>query len=260
MRRTRLIVGILSLLAATHAPVRAQKTKSAAERANAVQNRLTKAERAAGWQLLFDGHTMKGWRGYLLDTMPSGWKVIDAALTRVAPSRDLITTRQYDNNWELQLDWKTEKGGNSGIFFDVIEDSTLHAIYESGPEFQILDNESFLDVMTPKTMTGANYALHAPIKDMRKPLGEWNHVRMIVNANHVEHWLNGVKLLEYELGSADWKQRVADSKFKDMPKYGSVRRGYIGLQEHGAMVAFRNIKLRKLPSFANSNRNKGNRR
>ena len=218
-------------------------TPTATRAAASFHNTLSAQERAAGWELLFDGKTTNGWRGYLSDTMPSGWKVIDGALTRVAAATDIITTRQFPNDWELQLEWKTEKTGNSGIFFDVVEDTALHAIYESGPEFQILDNEAYADVMTPETMTGANYALHAPIKDMRKPLGEWNHVRLIVHGDHVEHWMNGVKLLEYELGSADWKRRVAASKFRDMPKYAAARSGYIGLQEHGAMVAFRNVKL-----------------
>jgi hypothetical protein len=251
MRRNHTLLIILLATGVNTAPVRAQSrpSKPAAQQPNT----LTAKERAAGWRLLFDGKTLTGWRGYQMDSMPSGWRVVDGALTRVATAGDIITREQFDNNWELVVDWKTEKGGNSGIFFDVIEAPGLNAIYESGPEFQILDNEAFLDVMTPETMTGANYALHRPSKDMRKPLGEWNHARLIVNGNHVEHWLNGVKLLEYEMGSDDWNRRVAASKFKDMPKYGSVRRGYIGLQEHGAMVAFRNIKLRTLKNAARSN-------
>lgn len=242
------IANVLALLVATVAPAVASRAHAqTAERPRAqAPNTLTPRERAQGWELLFDGKTANGWRGYHMDTMPSGWKVVDGALTRVATAPDIITTRQFDNNWELELDWKMEAKGNSGVFFDVIEDTSLHAIYESGPEFQILDNESYLDVMTPMTMTGANYALHAPSKDMRKPLGQWNHVRMTVRGNHVEHWMNGEKLLEYELGSDDWKKRVAASKFKDMPKYAAARRGYIGLQNHDAMVAFRNIKLRQL--------------
>lgn len=209
-------------------------------------NTLSEAERAQGWRLLFDGQTTNGWRGYRMSAMPTGWAVIDGALTRTGTGGDIITTQQYDNNWELQLEWKTEKMGNSGIFFDVIEDSTLATVYYSGPEFQILDNAGHADGITPSTSAGGNYALHAPVRDVTKPLGEWNHVRLIVNGNHVEHWMNGVKLLEYELGSDDWKKRVAASKFKDMPRYGTVRRGYIALQEHGAMVAFRNIKIREI--------------
>lgn len=246
MRRVPIAAGAMLMAALSCVAVRAQNVARPGRTASAVPNTLSAVEKAQGWALLFDGRTTNGWRGFRLDTMPSGWEVRDGALTRFAPGSDIVTTKQYDNNFELQLDWKMDKGGNSGVFFDVVEDTSLHAIYESGPEFQILDNEAYADVTTPKTMTGANYALHAPIRDMRKPLGEWNHVRIIVSGNHVEHWMNGVKLLEYEMGSDDWKKRVADSKFKDMPKYGIVRRGYIGLQNHDATVAFRNIKLRKL--------------
>ena len=209
-------------------------------------NTLTSAEVRDGWTLLFDGRTTSGWRGYRMDTMPSGWAVIDGALTRTGTGGDIVTTRQYDNNWELQLEWKTEKGGNSGIFFDVIEDPSLGAVYASGPEFQILDNVAHADGISPSTSAGGNYALHPPVRDVTRPLGEWNHVRLIVNGNHVEHWMNGVKLLEYELGTDEWKRLVAASKFKDMPKYGLARRGHIALQEHDAMVAFRNIKLREI--------------
>jgi hypothetical protein len=206
--------------------------------------RTVPAPDSAGWVALFDGITTNGWRRYQADSA-AGWRVVDGALTAVPGAGDIITTRQFPNAWELELEWMTGPGGNSGIFFDVVEAPGLTRLHESGPEFQILDDESFLAGMTPAGATGANYALHAPVRDVRRPLGEWNHVRLVVNGNHVEHWMNGVKLLEYELGSDDWRKRVAGSKFRDLPHYAAARHGHIGLQEHGAIVAFRTIRIRE---------------
>ena len=198
------------------------------------------------WQSLLSNNAAPAWRGYRKAELPSGWQVIDGALTRVAAGGDIITTEQFDN-FELELEWKLQQGGNSGIFFHVIEDPALNAVYLTGPEMQVLDNEAHRDGLDPRTSAGSNYALHAPARDVTRPVGEWNHVRLVVNGSHVEHWMNGEKLLEYELWSDDWKQRVQASKFKDMPKYGTAGSGHIALQDHGDWVAFRNIRIRRLP-------------
>ena len=155
------------------------------------------------WIELFDGTNTSAWRGYLKPDLPDGWRIVDGALTSVDADVDIITKEQFEN-FELTLDWKLTRGGNSGIFFGVREDPSLRTVYFSGPEMQILDNEAHRDALDPRTSAGSNYALHAPARDVTRPIGEWNSVRMIVNHGHVEHWLNGEKLLEYDLDSEDW--------------------------------------------------------
>ena len=201
--------------------------------------------RSSDWQILFDGSTTAAWRGYLKPDLPAGWQIVDGALTRVAPAGDIITREQFEN-FELELEWRVQKGGNSGIFFKVIDDPAIQAVWHSGPELQVLDNDAHRDGLDPRTSAGSNYALHAPTKEVVKPAGEWNHVRIVVDGNHVEHWMNGEKIVEYEIGSDDWKARVAASKFKDMPRYATARAGHIALQDHGDWVAYRNIKIRRI--------------
>ena len=211
---------------------------------NASQNTLTDAEKSAGWRLLFDGKTTTGWRNYGKPTISDGWKVQDGTLTRVGAGGDIITTDQFAN-FELAIDWKIEPGGNSGVFYRASEDTD--AIYWNAPEMQVLDDAKHPDGQNPLTSAGAAYDLYPAPRGVVKPGGEWNTARLIVNGNHVEHWLNGVKLLEYEFGSPDWNSKVAASKFAPHPHFGKNAQGHIGLQDHGNVVAFRNIKLRVLP-------------
>jgi hypothetical protein len=217
-------------------------------------NRLTEAEKEAGWQLLFDGKTTEGWRGYKSESMPPGWKVIDGALVRVSGGAggkgagggdDIVTAQQFDN-FELRLEWKiVDRAGNSGIVLRASEDAVTS--WHTGPEMQILDNAAYpgRDV---RQLAGACYDLYAPSQDVSHPRGEWNAVRVVAKGPHIEHWLNGVKLLEYELGSDDWKARVAKSKFKDMKHFQEPpTKGHICLQDHTARIEYRNIKIRPLP-------------
>jgi len=216
-------------------------------------NKLTEEEKKAGWRLLFDGETTEGWRGYKMDKMPPGWKVIDGALARVSGGAggkgagggdDVITVEQFDN-FELQLDWKiVDRAGNSGLILRASEDATTS--WHTGPEVQILDNAAYpgRDV---RQLASACYALYAPSKDVSRPRGKWNTVRVIADGKHVEHWFNGVKLLEYELGSDDWNRRVADSKFKNMKHFHEPpMKGHICLQDHTARIEYRNIKIRPI--------------
>lgn len=204
---------------------------------------LTDAERTAGWRLLFDGVSTSGWRGFRSTSMPAGWRVIDEALVRDSGGGDIVTEEEF-TDFELELDWRVAPGGNSGIFFHV-SDAHDH-VWQSGPEMQILDNELHPDGQSPLTSAGSNYALHAPSRDTTRPVGLWNHARLVVSGARVEHWLNGTKLLEYELWSDDWKALVAASKFASMPAYGLARKGRIALQDHGDRVEFRNVKIRTL--------------
>jgi hypothetical protein len=208
------------------------------------QSMLTAEERAAGWRPLFDGKTTAGWRGFRQQAVPAGWQVRDGALTRVGEGSDIVTVDQFEN-FELALEWKVAPGGNSGIMYRVTED--LDHTYESGPEMQVLDDAAHRDGQSRLTAAGALYGLYASPPGVVKPGGEWNAVRIVANGGHVEHWLNGVKVVDYELWSPDWETRVRDSKFKDWPKYGRARRGHIALQDHGDWVAYRAIKIRELP-------------
>jgi hypothetical protein len=207
-------------------------------------NTLTKAERDAGWRLLFDGSTTTGWRGYRMITMPTGWQAKDGALTRVSEAADIITADQYAS-FELVLEWRISTKGNSGIMYRVTEADSNS--YETGPEYQVLDDEGHRDGLSRLTAAGAVYGLYPAPDSMVRPVGEWNQARIVVNGNDVEHWLNGTQVAHYVLGSLDWAGRVAKSKFKQWPSYGKAPKGYIALQDHGDWVAYRNIKIRVLP-------------
>jgi 3-keto-disaccharide hydrolase len=203
----------------------------------------TAAEQADGWQPLFDGRSLSGWRGYKSTTPPAGWSAASGELVRNGEGGDLMTVGQY-SDFELRLEWKISENGNSGIMYHVVTGD--QDPYESGPEFQILHNAGHKDGANPITSAGSNYAMHPPVKDVTRPVGEWNDIRLIVKGTHVEHWMNGVKLLEFEQFSPDWYARVKASKFSKMPPYGRHMRGHLVLQDHGNVVTFRNIKVKSL--------------
>ena len=213
--------------------------------AQGTMNTLTAAEKAAGWRLLFDGTTTAGWRGYKQSAVPTGWSVVDGTLTKTGPAGDIITREKY-RDFELEVDWKISTGGNSGIFYRGTEE--YDHIYWSAPEFQLLDDAHAPDGKSRLTSAGADYALYPSPAGIVKPAGEWNHTRIVVRGRHVEHWLNGKKLLSYELESPDWARRVKGSKFAAWPNYGKASDGYIGIQgDHPGTLTLRNIKIRTLP-------------
>ncbi len=209
----------------------------------AEMNVLSAEEAAAGWQLLFDGQSTEGWRNYQASTTSPGWRVVDGTLARVDEAGDLVTVAQY-GDFELQLEWRLETGGNSGLFIRAGEDDPY--IFMSAPEVQMLDDANHRDGQSPLTSAGSNYGLHPVQPGITLAAGHWNRVRVLVDDDLVVQWLNGQEVVRYELGSADWRQRVQDSKFAAWPNYGKLRRGHIGLQDHGDPVAFRNIKIRIL--------------
>jgi len=238
------LAGVLSSLAGVGA---AQPARPAAGSLNA----LSDQERRDGWQLLFDGKTTAGWRKYRGKGMPGRWKVEDGALVMQPRAGkdggDIVTEGQYQN-FELALEWKISPGGNSGLMYRVTEEGG--APFETGPEYQLLDNARHPDGRSPLTSAASCYALYAPSRDATRPVGQWNQTRVVVRGNHVEHWLNGEKVVQYELGSADWQKRVQASKFKNSPRFGKAPRGHIDLQDHGNEIAFRNIKVRPLNGSA----------
>jgi len=210
----------------------------------AALNTLTEKEKADGWILLFDGKdASKSLRGYKKDSVPDKWVIEDGALCRKGGG-DVITKDKYEN-FEFQCEWRISKNGNSGIMFKVLE--TDGPSYKTGPEAQILDGEN-----EPKMQkSGWLYELYSTEKDTSKPAGEWNHFvlkcqKTPTGTYKCEHWLNGEKYVEYEIGSEDWKERVAKSKFAEWEQFGTADAGHICLQDHGNDVCFRNIKIKVL--------------
>ena len=218
-------------------------TRAASGPATSAMNSLSDAERRAGWQLLFDGTNLNAWRGYKSQTLPAGWQAVDGSLTRVGRGGDIIT-RDTFRDFELSLDWMVEPGGNSGVMYLVTEDN--ENTYHSGPEMQVLDDERHADGKNRLTSAGALYGLYpAPTGAVRKA-GEWNNARVVLKNGNVEHWLNGVKMADAQIGSAEWNAKVEASKFKEWPPYAKAKEGHIALQDHGDRVMFRNIKIRRL--------------
>jgi hypothetical protein len=209
---------------------------------SASQLRAQDAPASADWISL---QSAAAWRGYRSATLPEGWR-FDATtgiLTRERLAGDIITVQQFED-FELELEWRVGRRGNSGIFYRATEGT--RRIYENAPEMQILDNTGHADGRNSLTSAGANYGLHAPSRDVTRPVGEWNAVRLVVRGAQVEHWLNGERVVAYELWTDDWKAKVKGSKFNEWPAYGWATRGYIGLQDHGDVVSFRNIRVREL--------------
>lgn len=214
--------------------------------AQTTDNRLSEREQKEGWVLLFDGNTLQGWRNFK-NRNADCWEVRQGELRckeKVALGRaDLITDARYDN-FELQIDWKIDPRHNSGIIYRCTEDNG--ASFESGPEYQLIDDTGYPDPLQDKQLSGSNYDMNAPSAKVFKPAGEYNHTRIVVNNAHVEHWLNGTRVVSYELWSPEWYQLKSESKWKDVKPYGMSKSGHIALQDHGGGVAFKNVKIRKL--------------
>ncbi|MCX6900881.1 MAG: DUF1080 domain-containing protein [Verrucomicrobia bacterium] len=214
-------------------------------------NTLTAKEKAAGWQLLFDGKSLAGWRAYKTPKgtgeIGGGWKVESGLLKKLAGVKggDIITEKQFDD-YELTWEWRIEKGGNNGVKYFVTEARPG----APGHEYQMLDDKFEKWAKMPaKDHTASFYQVLPPVKDKGyKPAGEWNRSRILIKGNHVEHWLNGKKAIEYELGSEKVKAAIAESKFKKYPDFGQKIKGHIMLTDHQDEAWFRNIKLRELPA------------
>lgn len=224
-------------------PAEPDQRSEVATREAPYASELAPEEEAEGWRLLFDGRSLAGWRRYDGGAMTSGWRVEEGALVHVGGGFDIIYDEPFAD-FELTLEWQVEEGGNSGIFYRAALGE--RRIYHSAPEMQVLDDDGHPDGGNPLTSAGSNYGLHAPGVEVANPAGEWNSVRIVVDGDSVEHWMNGSRIVAYELGSAEWRELVATSKFADWPAYGLAESGYVGLQDHGDVVRFRNIKLKEL--------------
>jgi hypothetical protein len=197
------------------------------------------------WRSLLENDRAPDWRGWKESGLPAGWYVAGGVLSKEGPVDDLVTKESF-GNFELELDWKIGKGGNSGIFYRGTRD--YDHVYWSGPEYQLLDDANAPDGKSRLTAAAAAYGLYGAPAGVVLPFDHWNKTRLVVKGTHVEHWLNGHKVVEYELQSADWKKRVAASKFAAYPNYGLATRGLIGLQgDHPGTLAIRHIRIRELP-------------
>jgi hypothetical protein len=199
----------------------------------------------AKWRILFDGTMNDSFRGWRSQGMPDGWHVADGTLAKEGSVDDLVSREQF-GNFELELEWKIGKAGNSGIFYRGTRE--YDHIYWSAPEYQLLDDQNAPDGRNRLTAAGSAYALYAAPVGVVKPFGEWNTARIVVAGTHVEHWMNGQLVVAYDLESPDWMAKVAASKFSKYPNYGLAKKGFVGIQgDHSGALALRRIRIRELP-------------
>ena len=223
-------------------------------------NTLTKKEAAEGWVLLFDGETTNGWRNYNSTDPNTAWHVVDGCLQAKGSGDDatgyIVTEKEYEN-FILSWDWKLSKGGNSGMLYHVVESPRFSVPYVTGPEYQLIDVEGWEEANAPTKLEewqklGVDYAMHLPDQSKMKvnPQGEWNNSMIVFDNGHVEHWLNGEKIVEFEAWTDDWFARKASGKWGNATEYGLASKGVICLQDHGYPASFRNIKIKELPRKA----------
>ena len=223
-------------------------------------NTLTKKEVAEGWALLFDGETTNGWRNFNSTDPNSAWHVVDGCLQAKGSGDDatgyIVTEKEYEN-FILSWDWKLSEGGNSGMLYHVVESPRFSVPYVTGPEYQLIDVEGWEKANAPTKLEewqkiGVDYAMHLPDQSKMKvnPQGEWNNSMIVFDNGHVEHWLNGEKIVEFEAWTDDWFARKASGKWGNATEYGLASKGVICLQDHGYPASFRNIKIKELPRKA----------
>jgi hypothetical protein len=250
------LAGITFALAGALAANAAPPTATA--KTAAPPNSLTAKEKAAGWRLLFDGKTTKGWRGFKKDKFPEdGWAVKDGVLKHLDSGAagnkmvggDIVTDEEFDS-FEVAWEFKLTPGANGGLKYLVNENLVKDSKSGVSFEYQLLDDDKHPDAKKGKDgdrKCGALYDLIAPKEAAAKPIGEWNDARLVVEGNHVEHWLNGKKVVEFERGGEVLKKLIADSKYKTIAGFGETAKGHLLLQDHFNEVWYRSIKLRKLP-------------
>ncbi len=217
---------------------------------NAPVNSLSEPEIKNGWKLLFDGKKIEHWRGYNMVIVPESWEVADGILIinneGLAESHEGLITKQEYNNFAFSFEFKLTPGANSGVLFQVGEDTSYTYPYQTGVEYQLIDDKSWPGPLEDWQKCAANYAMHPPLVDATKEIGEWNHGMIIVEKNNVRFYLNGKMTVEYEKYSPEWTELRNSGKWADYPDYAKNDIGHIALQNHGAVVYFRNLKIKEL--------------
>ena len=218
----------------------------------AAHNELTEVEKADGWELLFDGKSLDNWRDYNGEELTIPWFVENGTITAKGDGSDetgyIVTKKQYEN-FILKWDWKIADEGNSGVLYHVVENPKFKVPYVTGPEYQLIDELNFPEPLEDWQKTAADYAMYTtdPAKTEIKPAGEWNTSQIVFDNGHVEHWLNGEKVVEFEAWTDDWHARKNSGKWENAPEYGLATKGAICLQDHGSAAWFRNVKIKELP-------------
>jgi len=248
MNKQFMAVGILAAAIGFSSCNNQTNTSNEVSNADSVETSKQNGE----WIDLFDGKSLAGWHGYNKGTdSVNNWIIEDGALVCLGASEhdtggDIVTEREFAN-FELEWEWKLEAGSNSGVMYHVVEDPKYKGPYETGPEYQMIDDEGWPGGLEEWQKTGVDYAMNlASDKKVVKPIGEWNSSKIVYNDGHVEHWLNGDKIVEFEVGTDEWNKEKAEGKWKDFPDYASVKKGKIALQDHGKKAYFKNIRIKEL--------------
>ncbi|WP_036601796.1 3-keto-disaccharide hydrolase, partial [Olivibacter sitiensis] len=248
----RMKIYSLALVAASLASCQSNSTRQE-NNADSTENLVQSDTIQGQWIDLFDGQSLAGWHGFNKTEPVKNWEVQDGVLACTGKGNkedfggDIVSDQEF-GNFELEWEWKIAKGGNSGVMYHVIEDPKYKAPYETGPEYQMIDDIGFPQKLEEWQMTGANYAMNLADSSQKvlKPVGEWNSSKIIYNNGHVEHWLNGKKIVDFQEGTEEWKKEKSEGKWKDYPDYKITNRGKIALQDHGDSAWFRNIRIRNL--------------